>query len=150
MTEDQMRESAARVGDPSLTDPRATDFSGGGDRKGDEGRKKGHTDYEGDPEDDEAFWRRALEWLKGVPRELIERAMSAESPPGMTPVSAPEEPYRISDEVQEQLDITEGAKADKIDFDFEEERRRVATDNLKRERERQKVWDETPADGGGL
>ena len=150
MTEDQMREGAGRAGSPSLTDPGATDFSGGGDRKGDEGRKKGHTDYEGAPEDDEAFWGRALEWLKGVPRALVEKAMNAQQPPGMTPVPAPEETEEISEETKEQMDITEGAKGDKIAFDFEEERRRVASDNLKKEQEQQKAWDETPATGGGL
>lgn len=134
------------AGAPSATDPGATDYSGGGDRKGDEGREPGHTDYEGD----ESFWARALEWLKGVPREMVEKAMSAQQPPGMTPVPAPEETEEISEETKEQMDITEGAKADSISFDFEEERRRVAADNLKKEQEQQKAWDETPATGGGL
>lgn len=138
------------AGAPSKTDPGATDYSGGGDRRGDEGRKPGHADYEGKPEDDEGFWARALEWLKGVPRELVERAMSAQAPPGMTPVPAPEEPYRISDEVQEQIDVTEGAEGDKIDFDFKAEAERVAGENLRKEREQKKAWDETPATGGGL
>ena len=104
--------------------------------------------HEGKPEDDEAFWGRALEWLKGVPRALVERAMNAQT--GGTPVPAPAETEEISEETKEQMELTEGAKGDKIAFDFEEERRRVAADNLKKEQEQEEAWKNSPATGGGL
>jgi predicted FMN-binding regulatory protein PaiB len=110
----------------------------------------GATDYEGKPEDDESFWARALEWLKGVPREMVEKAMNAQQPPGMTPVPAPAETEEISEETKEEMELTEGAKGDKMAFDFEEERRRVAAENLKKEQEQEEAWKNSPATGGGL